>query len=65
MGTIASLAMLLRYSFGLDEEADAIERALEQTLIAGERTADLRGSTPVLGCREVGRRVASRVTRLN
>jgi 3-isopropylmalate dehydrogenase len=63
MGTIASLAMLLRYSFGLDEEADAIERALEQTLVAGERTADLRGSTPVLGCREVGRRVAARVTR--
>ena len=65
LGTIASLAMLLRYSFGLDDEADAIERALEQTLVAGERTADLRGSTPVLGCREVGRRVASRVTRLN
>jgi 3-isopropylmalate dehydrogenase len=65
MGTIASLAMLLRYSFGLDEEADAVERALEQTLVAGERTADLRGSTPVLGCREVGRRVASRVTRPN
>jgi 3-isopropylmalate dehydrogenase len=63
MGTIASLAMLFRYSFGLDDEADAIERALEQTLVAGERTADLRGSTPVLGCRDVGRRVASRVTR--
>jgi 3-isopropylmalate dehydrogenase len=60
MGTIASLAMLLRYSFGLDAEADAIENALEQTLREGDRTADLRGSGDPIGCREMGRRIAAR-----
>ena len=63
MGTVASLAMLLRYSFGLDAEADAVEKALEQTLLAGERTADIRGAGPVLGCREMGRRIAARIGR--
>src|SRR4029453_1430801 len=63
MGTIASLAMLLRYSFGLDAEAEAVENALEQTLGVGERTADLRGAGPVLGCREMGRRIAGRIQR--
>jgi 3-isopropylmalate dehydrogenase len=61
MGTIASLAMLLRYSFGLDAEADAVDQALEQTLVAGERTADIRGTGAALGCREVGRRIAARI----
>src|SRR4029078_3514418 len=63
MGTVASLAMLLRYSFRLDAEADAVEKALEQTLLAGERTADMRGAGPVLGCREMGRRIAARIGR--
>jgi 3-isopropylmalate dehydrogenase len=61
LGTIASLAMLLRHSFGLDGEADAIERAIEATLVAGDRTADLLGSRPAIGCREMGRRVAARL----
>jgi 3-isopropylmalate dehydrogenase len=63
MGTIASLAMLLRYSFGLDSEAAAVDEALEQTLLAGDRTADLRGKGPILGCREMGRRIAAKVLR--
>ena len=63
MGTIASLAMLLRYSFGLDSEAAAVDKALEQTLLAGDRTADLRGNGPILGCREMGRRIAAKVLR--
>ena len=61
MGTIASLSMLLKYSFGLDAEAAAIERALEETLVAGDRTADLRAGVATLGCREMGRRVAARI----
>ena len=63
LGTIASLAMLLRYSFGLDSEAAAVDKALEQTLLAGDRTADLRGNGPILGCREIGRRIAAKVLR--
>ncbi|MBI5669713.1 MAG: 3-isopropylmalate dehydrogenase [Chloroflexi bacterium] len=40
-GTILSAAMLLRYSLGLDAEAKAVENAVEQTLAAGARTADI------------------------
>ncbi len=40
-GTILSSAMLLRYSLGLEEEAKAIENAVDQTLASGARTADI------------------------
>ncbi|MDR3630530.1 MAG: 3-isopropylmalate dehydrogenase [Desulfocapsaceae bacterium] len=38
---ILSAAMMLRYSFGLEGAADAIDRAVEQTLIKGIHTADI------------------------
>lgn len=38
---ILSAAMMLRYSFGLDDAATAIDRAVEKTLDQGLRTADL------------------------
>ncbi len=41
LATIASTAMLLRYSFGMLEEADCIEQAINQVLLKGYRTADL------------------------
>jgi 3-isopropylmalate dehydrogenase len=46
---ILSLAMMLRYSFGLAEEAGLIERAIENLLGRGVRTADIRlkGTDPV------------------
>jgi 3-isopropylmalate dehydrogenase len=40
-GTILSAAMLLRYSLGLETEARAIEKAVEQVLASGARTADI------------------------
>jgi len=40
---IGSLAMCLRYSFGLGEAADAIEGAITRTLAAGIRTRDIAG----------------------
>jgi 3-isopropylmalate dehydrogenase len=61
LGTIASLAMLLEHSLGLAAEAAAVNHAIEATLVAGDRTADLLGETPAIGCREMGRRVAGRV----
>src|SRR5688572_20029366 len=42
-GTILSSAMLLRHSLGLEAEAAAIEKAVEETISAGCRTADLGG----------------------
>ncbi len=41
IGTILSAAMLLRHSLGLEEEALAVEQAVDSTLSAGARTADL------------------------
>ncbi len=41
VGAILSAALLLRYSLGLDEEANAVENAINQTLAAGFRTADI------------------------
>jgi len=41
IGTIRSAAMMLRYSFDLVEESEAVERAIERALEKGVRTADL------------------------
>jgi len=43
IGTILSSAMMLRHSFKLEAEAAAIEKAVEETITAGARTADLGG----------------------
>jgi 3-isopropylmalate dehydrogenase len=42
-GTILSAALLLRYSLRLENEAAAIETAVEQVIASGRRTADLGG----------------------
>ncbi len=44
LATILSAAMMLRFSLGLPDEADRIERAVEAALNGGARTADLGGS---------------------
>jgi 3-isopropylmalate dehydrogenase len=43
IGTIASVAMMLRSSLGMPEEAERLERAIDQVLQAGHRTPDLGG----------------------
>ncbi len=55
IGTILSAAMMLKYSFDLDEEAAAIEVAVHKALDAGLRTGDMmaEGCTPV-SCSEMG-----------
>ncbi|MEQ8206650.1 MAG: isocitrate/isopropylmalate family dehydrogenase, partial [Woeseia sp.] len=40
-GTIASVALLLRYSLHLNDEADAVEAAIRQVIADGKRTADI------------------------
>ncbi|MCX8024662.1 MAG: 3-isopropylmalate dehydrogenase [Thermanaerothrix sp.] len=44
IGTILSAAMLLRYSLGLEQEARAIEKAVDRAIAEGARTRDLGGS---------------------
>lgn len=55
IGTILSAAMMLRFSFDMPKEADAIEDAVSAYLDAGYRTADImsEGMTQV-GCRKCG-----------
>ena len=43
IGTILSTAMMLRHSFKLESEAAAIEKAVDETVTAGARTADIGG----------------------
>ncbi len=43
VGTILSAAMMLRYSFNLEQEACAIEKAVDDAITNGARTADLGG----------------------
>ena len=49
LGQLLSFAMLLRYSFAMDEDADLIERAATNVLAKGSRTADVMapGATQV------------------
>ncbi|GAF89492.1 unnamed protein product, partial [marine sediment metagenome] len=60
---IMSVAMMLRYSLGLVEEAGSIEGAVNDVLEEGYRTYDImeEGKTQV-GTREMGDRVADRVS---
>ncbi len=50
IATILSAAMMLRYSFDLDKEAEAVEQAVEKVLSEGLRTADIMAD----GCKKVG-----------
>lgn len=55
LATILSGAMMLRYSFNLDEEAARIENAVIKVLDQGYRTADLAKSTEkAIGTKEMG-----------
>jgi len=58
IGTILSVAMMLRTSLGLDQEAAAVEKAVEGTLGSIMRTGDLGGTATTS---DVGRAVADRI----
>ena len=55
IATILSVAMMLRYSFDLDKEADAIEKAVKSALENGYRTVDIyTDGMKKVGCSEMG-----------
>jgi 3-isopropylmalate dehydrogenase len=64
IGTILSAALLLRYSLGLEDEARLVERAVDETLSAGNRTPDLGGSetTQEMTAAIMSRLVANRIS---
>ena len=58
IATILSCAMMLRYSFGLSDEADTIESAVEKALNDGHRTADIAyGGEKILSTSEMGEKI--------
>lgn len=55
IATIISAAMMLRYSFDLEEEAKAVEEAVEKVLAKGYRTIDIYSEgTTKIGTKEMG-----------
>ena len=66
IATILSAAMMLRYSFNLDKEADAIEEAVKKVLKEGYRTKDLclndEEGFEIVGCIKMGDLIAERIS---
>jgi 3-isopropylmalate dehydrogenase len=63
---IGSFGMALRYSFGLTEAADLVERAISNVLAAGLRTKDIAGpGVNAVGTREMGDAVVSELEALS
>ena len=62
IATILSASMMLRYSFDLDKEADAIDEAVRQVLKDGLRTADIMSEgCRQVSCTEMGDEIARRI----
>ena len=62
MATILSAAMMLKYTFDLDKEAEAIENAVKKVLAEGYRTIDIaKPGEPQVKCDEMGTLIAERV----
>ena len=59
IATILSAAMMLRYSFDMNDEADAVENAVRQTIRDGYRTGDIMSDgMKLLSCTEMGSKIA-------
>jgi 3-isopropylmalate dehydrogenase len=62
LATILSAAMMLRISFGMKEEARAVEAAVQSVLTQGYRTRDIAApGQNSIGCREMAQIVADAV----
>jgi len=59
IATILSAAMMLRYSFDMNDEPDAVENAVRQTIRDGYRTGDIMSDgMKLLSCTEMGSKIA-------
>ena len=62
IATILSVAMMLRYSFHLADEAQAVEQAVDAVLAEGYRTADIaKAGETAIGTLEMGRLICERI----
>jgi 3-isopropylmalate dehydrogenase len=62
IASILSSAMMLKYSFNMDNAADEIDKAVRKVLEKGYRTGDIyeKGTTKV-GCQEMGRLILEEI----
>ena len=61
IATILSAAMMLRYSFKLAKEADAIEQAVDAVLAEGWHTSDIAGEGEPVGTVEMGKLICDKI----
>ncbi|MFQ5682818.1 MAG: 3-isopropylmalate dehydrogenase [Candidatus Binatia bacterium] len=62
LATILTIGLMLRHSLEQGEAADRVDRAVEQVLGEGYRTADIQGEGDrLVGCKEMGRLVRERI----
>lgn len=61
IATILSVAMMMRYSFQLPREADAIEQAVDAVLAEGWHTADIAGEGEAIGTVEMGKLICDKI----
>lgn len=63
IAAILTAALMLRYSFNLQQEALAIENAVEKVIESGYRTIDLQGpGMETVGTQEMGQLIAEKIT---
>ena len=53
--------MMMRYSFQLPQEADAIEQAVDAVLSEGWHTADIAGEGEAIGTVEMGKLICDKI----
>ena len=58
---VLSAALMLRYSFGMEEAASAIENAIKETIRSGLRTGDVAQGTDSVGTDEMGQAIIDRL----
>ncbi|MBO6046157.1 MAG: 3-isopropylmalate dehydrogenase [Erysipelotrichaceae bacterium] len=61
IATILSAAMMLRYSFDMDEEADAVEQAVKKVIADGYRTIDIDQNNTRVSTTEMGDLIVERL----
>ncbi|HVO92748.1 MAG TPA: isocitrate/isopropylmalate family dehydrogenase, partial [Terriglobales bacterium] len=62
LATILSVAMMLRHSLDQGAAAERIEKAVQEVLDAGYRTADIQEmGCKLVGCRQMGRLVRDKI----
>jgi 3-isopropylmalate dehydrogenase len=65
IATILSVAMMFKYSFSYAKEADLLEKAVENVLNAGVRTADIaKPGEPRVSCSEMGDKILAELKNL-